>query len=58
MRYELTTAIVIDDNDLTVQVLYDYLKMIGVQVLGSGHNGRDAVNLYETLGQISYFWTS
>jgi DNA-binding NarL/FixJ family response regulator len=45
--YEIPTAIVVDDSKLTVQVLCDYLAMINVDVLGSGHNGKDAVELYK-----------
>lgn len=45
--YEIPTAIVVDDSKMTVQVLCDYLEMIDVDVLGRGHNGKDAVELYE-----------
>jgi DNA-binding NarL/FixJ family response regulator len=45
--YEIPTAIVVDDSKMTVQVLCDYLAMIDVDVLGSGHNGKDAVELYK-----------
>jgi DNA-binding NarL/FixJ family response regulator len=45
--YEIPTAIVIDDSKMTVQVLCDYLAMINVDVLGRGHNGKDAVELYK-----------
>jgi DNA-binding NarL/FixJ family response regulator len=45
--YEIPTAIVVDDSKLTVQVLCDYLAMIDVDVLGRGHNGKDAVELYK-----------
>jgi len=45
--YEIPTAIVIDDSKMTVQVLCDYLAMINVNVLGRGHNGKDAVELYK-----------
>jgi len=45
--YEIPTAIVIDDSKMTVQVLCDYLTMINVDVLGRGHNGKDAVELYK-----------
>jgi DNA-binding NarL/FixJ family response regulator len=44
--YEIPTAVVVDDNDLTMQVLCDYLAMINVNVLGRGHDGKDAVELY------------
>jgi DNA-binding NarL/FixJ family response regulator len=45
--YEIPTAIVVDDSKMTVQVLCDYLEMIDVDVLGRGHNGKDAVELYK-----------
>jgi DNA-binding NarL/FixJ family response regulator len=45
--YEIPTAIVVDDSKMAVQVLCDYLAMIDVDVLGSGHNGKDAVELYK-----------
>ena len=45
--YEIPTAIVVDDSKMTVQVLCDYLAMIDVNVLGRGHNGKDAVELYK-----------
>ena len=45
--YEIPTAIVVDDSKMTVQVLCDYLAMIDVDVLGRGHNGKDAVELYK-----------
>jgi CheY-like chemotaxis protein len=43
----MTTAIVIDDDSDTVDVFCDYLKIKGVQVLASGHNGKSAVELYQ-----------
>ncbi len=45
--YEIPTAIVVDDSKMIVQVLCDYLAMINVDVLGRGHNGKDAVELYK-----------
>jgi chemotaxis response regulator CheB len=45
--YEIPTAIVIDDNKLTVAVLCDYLEAIDVAVMGRGDNGKDAVALYK-----------
>jgi CheY-like chemotaxis protein len=45
--YEIPTAIVIDDNKLTVQVLCDYLETIDVRILGRGYTGKDAIDLYK-----------
>jgi chemotaxis response regulator CheB len=45
--YEIPTAIVVDDNKLTVQVLCDFLESINVRILGRGHSGKDAVELYK-----------
>jgi DNA-binding NarL/FixJ family response regulator len=44
---KVLTAVVVDDNELTIRVLCDYLEMINVAVLGSGHDGKDAVELYK-----------
>ena len=43
----MITAIVIDDDVDTVDVFCDYLQIVGVKVLGRGHNGKSAVELYE-----------
>lgn len=45
----MTTAIVVDDDFDTVDVFCDYLDLKGVKVLGKGHNGKIAVELYEKL---------
>lgn len=45
--YEVPTAIVIDDDRLTVQVLCDYLETIDVKILARGHDGNEAVQLYK-----------
>jgi DNA-binding NarL/FixJ family response regulator len=42
-----TTALVIDDDIYNVDLFCEYLEMINVKVLGRGHNGREAVELYE-----------
>ncbi|WP_268543303.1 response regulator [Candidatus Nitrosotenuis cloacae] len=44
----MTTAVVVDDDIDTVDVFCDYLKMKDVVVLGRGHNGKEAVSLYQT----------
>ncbi len=41
------TAIVIDDDRVSTQLFIDVLRMIGVKVLASGFNGKDAVRLYK-----------
>lgn len=43
----MVTAIVIDDDVDTVDVFCDYLEIKNVKVLGKGHNGKAAVELYE-----------
>lgn len=42
----MITAIVIDDDENTVNVFAKYLEMIGVKVISVGHNGKEAVELY------------
>jgi len=41
------TAIVIDDDRVSVQLFIDLLRMFGVKVLASGFDGKDAVRLYK-----------
>jgi len=41
------TAIVVDDDRASNQVFIDVLRMIGVNVLASGSDGKDAVRLYK-----------
>lgn len=43
----MVTAIVVDDDIDTVDVFCDYLRMKNVKVLGRGHNGKEAVELYK-----------
>jgi DNA-binding NtrC family response regulator len=43
----MVTAIVIDDDVDTVDVFCDYLTLKNVKVLGRGHNGKDAFELYQ-----------
>lgn len=43
------TVIVIDDDLDTVDVFSEYLEMKGIKVIGNGHNGKDAVELYHKL---------
>ncbi|MGI0047680.1 MAG: response regulator [Nitrosotalea sp.] len=43
------TSIVIDDDHGTVLVLSEYLQIKGIQVIGKGYDGVEAVGLYEKL---------
>ncbi len=45
----MTNAIVIDDDFDTVEVFCEYLELKNIHVLGKGHNGKDAVDLYKKL---------
>ena len=41
------SVIIVDDDKDTVEIFEDFLKFKGFNVLGIGHNGKDAVDLYE-----------
>lgn len=41
------TAIVVDDDKDIVTVFCEYLETIGVKVVGKGHNGKKAVEMYQ-----------
>ncbi len=41
------TSIVVDDDKVTTQLFADLLKMMDIEVLASGFNGKDAVRLYK-----------
>ncbi|HEY8110109.1 MAG TPA: response regulator [Candidatus Nitrosotenuis sp.] len=43
----MITSIVIDDDVDTVDVFCDYLEIVNVKVVGRGHNGKVAVELYQ-----------
>ena len=45
----MVSVIVIDDDVDTVEVFCEYLEIKGVEVLGRGYGGKDAVELYEKL---------
>lgn len=45
----LPTAIVVDDDEDTVEVFCEYLKFKEVDVIGRGYNGQEAVRLYHDL---------
>jgi two-component system chemotaxis response regulator CheY/two-component system response regulator (stage 0 sporulation protein A) len=46
---ELTSVVVVDDDRDTVEVFCEFLKMKGLEVLGRGYTGDDAVTLYDKL---------
>jgi len=41
------TAIAIDDSRVDLQLFIDILRIIGIEVLASGTDGKDAVRLYK-----------
>ena len=41
------TAIIIDDDRVSIQLFRDILRMMNIQVLASGFDGKDAVRLYK-----------
>ena len=43
----MITAIVIDDDLDTCDVLVDYLELKQINVLAVGHNGKESVDLYQ-----------
>lgn len=45
----MTSVIVIDDESDVSEVLCEFLKIKGIQVLGRGNNGKDAFDLYKKL---------
>ncbi|HJW19629.1 MAG TPA: response regulator [Candidatus Nitrosotalea sp.] len=47
MSQSKTTAIVIDDDKDTVSVLSDFLRIKGIQVVGEGYDGAEAVEIYK-----------
>ena len=47
--FYLTSVIVVDDDRDTVEVFCEYLKIKGLDVIGKGYNGEEAVELYEKL---------
>lgn len=50
MEHELSgTAIVIDDDPSTTELLVDFLEIEGMKVIGRGYDGKEAVELYKTL---------
>lgn len=45
----MTSVIVIDDEPDAVESFIEYLELKKITVLGEGHNGKDAVDLYQKL---------
>lgn len=43
----MTTAIVVDDEKDVLDVFCEFLSVKGINVLATGNNGLDAVNLYK-----------
>ena len=43
----MVSAIVVDDDIDIVEVFCDYLEIKNINVVGRGHNGKDAVELYQ-----------
>ena len=43
------TAIVIDDNTDAVEMFCEYLDHVGIEVVGSGPEGKQAIELYKKL---------
>jgi len=42
-------AIVVDDDKDTVKVFTDYLKIKGIDIVGTGSDGKEAFELYQNL---------
>lgn len=43
----MTRVLIIDDDKDTVEVLSEFLSLYDIDVVAKGHNGRDAVALYQ-----------
>lgn len=43
------TAVVVDDDKDTVSVLSDFLQIKGVEVVGKGYDGQEAIELYKRI---------
>jgi two-component system chemotaxis response regulator CheY len=44
-----TTVIVIEDDPDSAELLAEFLEIKGIEVLGKGHDGKEAVELYQKL---------
>ena len=47
LESKMVTSIVIDDDTDIVEVFCEYLEIKNIQVVGRGHNGQEAVELYQ-----------
>ncbi len=45
----MTSVIAIDDDPFVLEVICEYLELKNIDVLGIGHNGKKAVELYKKL---------
>ena len=45
----MTSVIVVDDDHDTLEIFCEYLSIKDIEVLGIGHNGWDAIELYKKL---------
>jgi two-component system chemotaxis response regulator CheY/two-component system response regulator (stage 0 sporulation protein A) len=43
------TAIVVDDDKDTIDLFSEFLELRGIHILGKGHDGKEAVDLYVKL---------
>ena len=45
----MTRVTVVDDDKDTVDIFSEFLKIYGIEVVGTGHNGKQAIELYKEL---------
>lgn len=45
----MVSVIVVDDDPDSVKIMSQYLKIKGIEVLGEGKDGKEAVDLYQEL---------
>lgn len=43
----MARVIVVDDDPDTVEVFSEYLKLKGIDIVGTGSDGKEAVDLYQ-----------
>jgi CheY-like chemotaxis protein len=43
----MLTAAIVDDQDENIRVLYEHLKTLQVDIVATGHNGKDAIEIYK-----------
>ncbi len=46
-KRSMVRALVVDDDPDTVEVFSEYLKLKGIDVVATGHDGKEAVELYQ-----------